>query len=101
MFYRHFFTLANAIPILVKPVMRRKYYFSIVFLLFSLTAFSTSTKSLSVIDFGAIPNDTINDRDAIPQALDYCRIHKVKELVIPSGKYIIRDINAIQRNYSF
>ncbi len=57
---------------------------------------SIDRQPVTVIDFGALPNDTINDREAIQQALNYCHIHKIKKLIIPKGKYIIRDEKAVQ-----
>lgn len=57
---------------------------------------ATAQKLISVSDFGAIPNDTINDRTAIQQALSFCKIHHVKKLLIPAGKYMIREEKAVQ-----
>jgi hypothetical protein len=57
---------------------------------------ASAQKLISVSDFGAIPNDTINDRNAIQQALDFCKIHHVKKLLIPAGKYMIREEKAVQ-----
>lgn len=51
---------------------------------------------ISVAKFGAIANDTINDREAIQQAVSYSKTHNVKKLIIPAGKYIISDEKAIQ-----
>ena len=63
---------------------------------FLLTFSATAQKLTSVSDFGAIPNDTINDRNAIQQALDFCKIHHIKKLLIPAGKYMIREEKAVQ-----
>ena len=57
---------------------------------------ATAQKLISVSDFGAIPNDAINDRTAIQQALNFCKIHHVKKLLIPAGKYMIREERAVQ-----
>lgn len=46
---------------------------------------------VSVADFGALPNDTLNDRGAMQQAIDFCRRKKIHRLVIPPGKYRIAD----------
>lgn len=66
----------------------------LIFSCLQLTVFSQ--KQVSVANFGALPNDTLNDREAIQKAVDYCRINKVTKLIIPSGKYIIAEPNAIQ-----
>ena len=57
---------------------------------------ASAQKLISVSDFGAIPNDTINDRNSIQQALDFCKIHHIKKLLIPAGKYMIREDKAVQ-----
>ena len=67
------------------------------FLLFwGFTLQEVFAQQLSVAKFGAIPNDTINDREAIQKAVDYCKNHRVKELLIPPGQYIISEQKAIQ-----
>lgn len=63
---------------------------------FKLFFSATAQKLISVKDFGAIPNDTINDRTAIQQALDFCKVHHIKKLLVPPGKYLIRDDKAVQ-----
>lgn len=67
---------------------------AIIYLQLSFSA--TAQKLISVSDFGAIPNDTINDRIAIQQALNFCKIHHIKKLLIPAGKYMIREEKAVQ-----
>ena len=57
---------------------------------------ANAQKLISVSDFGAFSNDTINDRIAIQQALNFCKIHHIKKLLIPAGKYFIREEKAIQ-----
>ncbi len=48
---------------------------------------------LSVIEFGAIPNDGIDDFNAFTKALIYCHKHK-RNLLIPSGSYdLSRSLN--------
>ncbi len=72
------------------------------FLILIALLFHTSADALptatpvNVISFGAIPNDTINDRDAIQKALDFCRIQKIHQLLIPAGTYVIREEKAVQ-----
>ncbi|MFV0505342.1 MAG: hypothetical protein ACK5L5_01320 [Bacteroidales bacterium] len=53
-------------------------------------------ESVSVIDFGATPNDTLNDRNAIQEAVDFCREKEITNLTIPTGVYVIREEKAIQ-----
>ncbi len=53
-------------------------------------------EQVSSLDFGAIPNDNINDREAIQKALDYCRLNRVHKLIMPSGTYVIREEKAVQ-----
>lgn len=55
-----------------------------------------SLQKVSVADFAALPNDTLNDREAIQQALEYCRLHQVKTLLMPAGVYRIREESAVQ-----
>jgi hypothetical protein len=65
--------------------------------LFMGALFSASgQKVVSIADFGALPNDTINDRDAIQSALDYCRLNHTDKLVFPAGEYRIREDKAVQ-----
>lgn len=65
-----------------------------ILLLLSLANIVTA-KSLSVIDFGAIPNDNINDRDQINRAIEYCKTEGIKELKFPAGNYILESKMAI------
>lgn len=51
---------------------------------------------VSVEKFGALPDDTLNDREAIQKAIDYCKKNRVKQLRFPPGRYIIREEKAIQ-----
>lgn len=70
--------------------------FRCLLLMCCLSVFALSQNSISVARFGAIPNDTVNDRNAIQKAVDYCKLHKIKHLVIPSGKYLLSEPKAIQ-----
>lgn len=51
---------------------------------------------ISVVDFGAMPGDTMNDRMGIQRAVDYCRQHGKSKLLIPAGTYKIREAKAVQ-----
>jgi hypothetical protein len=65
--------------------------------LFLLISFSASAQQqVSAADFGAIPGDSINDREAIQKALDYCRVYKIRKLLLPAGVYRIREEKAVQ-----
>jgi len=50
---------------------------------------------VSVSDFGATPNDEINDRESINRALDYCKKKGIDKLYFPPGKYILSHPDAI------
>ena len=51
--------------------------------------------SISVSDFGAIPDDSVNDRTAISEALDYCKNNEVRKLIFPPGQYILEHPEAV------
>jgi hypothetical protein len=53
-------------------------------------------EQVSTLDFGAVPDDTLNDREAIQKALDFCRVNRIHKLVIPAGTYVIREEKAVQ-----
>lgn len=76
--------------------MKLPIFFISIFLFIADMSIASSEKQVSVLDFGALPNDTINDRDAIQKALDYCRIQKLHQLLIPAGTYVIREEKAVQ-----
>lgn len=50
---------------------------------------------VSVSDFGATPNDEINDREFINRALDYCKKESIAKLYFPPGKYILSHPDAM------
>lgn len=84
-------------------MLKRKLYFIIptVFISFlsclNIYCHAENTKSIvSVFDFGAIPNDTINDREAINLALKYCKENKTEKLFFPPGQYILSHPEAIK-----
>jgi len=54
----------------------------------------STQKVVSVADFGALPNDTINDRLPLQRAIDRCREKGIHKLIIPPGKYRIVDTAA-------
>ena len=76
--------------------MRYKNIFLAAFLSCMLVASAAGQNEISIARFGAVPNDTINDRNAIQQAIDYCKIHKIKKLIFPPGTYAIKEAKAIQ-----
>lgn len=51
---------------------------------------------LSVTKFSALPDNTLNDRDAIQKAINYCKTNQIKKRVFPAGKYRISEAKAIQ-----
>ncbi|MCF3107359.1 right-handed parallel beta-helix repeat-containing protein [Niabella sp. CC-SYL272] len=46
---------------------------------------------ISAADFGALPNDMVNDRAALQKAIDFCKQKKIHTLRIPPGRYRIAD----------
>lgn len=52
-------------------------------------------KIISVLDFGAIPNDEQNDAAALRKAFDYTRVNKGTTLFFPAGVYDFRDEKAV------
>ena len=55
---------------------------------------ATTGSTVSVKDFGAIPDDGINDADALRKAAEYCRTHAGTTLVFPAGVYDFSDPEA-------
>lgn len=51
---------------------------------------------ISVTQFGAIPDDTINDAKALRQAVAYCKAHKGITLFFPPGIYNYKDEKAVK-----
>ena len=60
----------------------KKYLLSLCFLSISLIA-----ETVCVKDFGALPNDGLDDAPAIRKALEHCRTLKESELVFEPGQY--------------
>ena len=50
---------------------------------------------ISVLDYGAVPNDSIDDQEAIQKAINQCKNKKHTTLLIPPGIYDIIDEKAI------
>lgn len=64
--------------------------------LFSALALTTQGQSVvSVADFGAAPDDGINDAPALRAAAAYCRAHAGTTLVFPAGTYELEDTMAM------
>ncbi len=55
----------------------------------------TANLLVNACDFGAIPNDGLNDQQALQNAIDECK-NKNATLIIPPGEYDIIDEAAIQ-----
>lgn len=55
---------------------------------------STQSKAISVLDFGAKPNDGKDDTKALRRTVEYCRNHQGTTLEIPAGIYQLRDAQA-------
>jgi polygalacturonase len=68
----------------------------IVFFYFTMITFLHGQQQISVLQFGAIPNDTLNDRLAIQKAVEHCKKNAIKKLIIPAGQYIIQEAKAMQ-----
>ncbi len=58
--------------------------------------FAASAREVSVADFGAKPDDGINDREAIQAACTFCRHNPGTTLIIPRGCYEICDTAALR-----
>lgn len=59
-----------------------------------LCACSGGGATVSVKDFGAVPDDGLNDADALRKAAEYCRNHAGTTLVFPAGQYDFSDPEA-------
>ena len=59
------------------------------------------TKVISVLDFGAKPNDGKDDTKALRKAAQYCRDNQGTTLEMPAGIYQLRDTKAekLERMY--
>ena len=54
----------------------------------------TSETTVSVADFGAVPDDGKDDTRALRRAAEYCRTHPGTTLLFPAGVYRLRDAAA-------
>lgn len=55
---------------------------------------TNSSERISVLDFGAKPDDGRDDTKALRKAAEYCREHKGVTLYMPQGEYRLRDAEA-------
>ena len=51
-------------------------------------------RTISVVDFGAKPDDGKDDTKALRRAAEYCRENAGTTLVMPAGEYRLRDAEA-------
>lgn len=64
--------------------------------LFSVLALTVRAQTIvSVADFGAVPDDGIDDATALRAAAAYCRAHAGTTLVFPPGTYELEDSTAV------
>ena len=64
--------------------------------LFSALALTVRAQTIvSVADFGAVPDDGIDDATALRAAAAYCRAHAGTTLVFPAGIYELEDSTAV------
>ncbi len=59
-----------------------------IFLLFSIVFFSSYSNNYSIIDYGAIANDEINDTKSIQQVIDDCAKNGGGTVYFPAGKWL-------------
>lgn len=61
-----------------------------------LFSFCAVAAEVSLLDYGAIPNDGRNDLAALRDAAQYCREHADTTLVLPPGVYDVEDDAAVK-----
>ncbi len=61
-----------------------------------LSSILLQAQNIDVTDYGALPNDGENDREAIQKAIDECRKSGAETLIMPPGVYDISDAGAIK-----
>lgn len=66
------------------------------FLIFTLFFNTVNAKVVTVTEFGAIPDDGIDDTSALREAAQYCRTHSGTTLEFPRGIYILHDDEAVE-----
>lgn len=52
--------------------------------------------TINVFAFGAVPDDEVNDAEALRRAVAACRDLKVTRLIVPPGQYLLADAKAIE-----
>lgn len=72
----------------------QKILFFLMITLFGSVAQLRAQEKVSVADFGALPNDMLNDRLPLQKAIDHCRENGIHKLIIPPGSYRIADTAA-------
>ncbi len=68
----------------------------LLYVLLTASVLTTGAATVLLSEFGAVPNDGINDLEAIKKACDYCRAHRGTTLVIAPGIYDIEDSLAMK-----
>ena len=76
--------------------MKRLIYLFIILFHSWLYCYAESGQRISVLDFGAIPDDGLDDSENIRKACEYCRDNKSTVLFFPPGLYNFRDSLALQ-----
>ena len=76
--------------------MKRLIYLFIFLIHSWLCCYAESGDRISVLDFGAIPDDGLDDSENIRKACEYCRDNKSTVLFFPPGLYNFRDSLALQ-----
>ncbi|MDP4226291.1 MAG: right-handed parallel beta-helix repeat-containing protein [Bacteroidota bacterium] len=69
----------------------KKVILLVTFLLMTFHLLSASEKSKNILEFGAIPNDGLDDSKALKKATAFCRSHPGYTLVISPGTYDFKD----------
>ena len=64
--------------------------------IFSKTNYTPSVKKISVADFGAKPDDGVNDAEFLRKAMEHCRKNPGTILYFPPGVYNFMDDKAVQ-----
>lgn len=63
----------------------------VTFLLMMFNHLSASEKSKNILEFGAVPNDGLDDSKALKKATAFCRSHPGYTLIISPGTYDYKD----------
>ena len=70
--------------------------FMLALMLSGLHTLPVTAKNVSVLEFGAKPDDGKDDTRALRKAAEYCRHHPGTTLTVPPGTYRLRDATAEQ-----